>query len=102
MGTRAGVPDIFIPLPQSAFDKVKILRPDFIDEGAPLLIDSIQMHKILNQKKGFFCELKMGKNKTTESQKEVMKQLEYLGYYCCEVRTFEEFEREFKNYMRWN
>lgn len=47
---------------------------------------------------GFFCELKAGKNKPTQTQTEMMQKLNDLGYYCCVCYSLDEFIKEWENY----
>lgn len=49
---------------------------------------------------GFFCELKIGKNNTTPKQKEVLAQLQELGYHCCIARSLEDFQSQLKQYLQ--
>ena len=55
-GLRKGVPDIFLPL--------------------PIQTEWAKMYA------GLFIEMKVGKGKTTENQKEWLEYLEKAGYYC--------------------
>lgn len=48
---------------------------------------------------GFFCELKAGKNDLTTSQKEIHQRLKEIGYYVCEARSLEEFDKELWRYF---
>lgn len=49
---------------------------------------------------GLFVELKVGRNKPTDSQKEVMEMLEKSGYKCEICYCVEEFRDTVKNYIK--
>ena len=48
---------------------------------------------------GLFIELKVGYNKPTEYQKELMQKLIFRKYACAVCYTFEEFEKIVKDYF---
>lgn len=70
-GVKAGVPDIFLPVPKQNFH-------------------------------GMFIEMKVGKNKTTENQKEWIKKLKQNNYYVVVCYDWETASKEIENYMKGN
>lgn len=49
---------------------------------------------------GLWIELKVGYNKPTEYQKEIMKKLIFKGYACAVCYSFEEFEKIIIEYFK--
>lgn len=95
LGMRSGIPDIQIPKPILDYSQSDLFTYFY----------------------GFFCEIKarserkrVTKTKGTvidihtpvpsENQKEIMRQLTKLGYYCCVVYTLEEFVYEWTKYNK--
>jgi hypothetical protein len=51
---------------------------------------------------GMFIELKVGNNKPTKHQKEIMQMLEKAGYYVTICYTINEFMKEVNNYLGYS
>lgn len=49
---------------------------------------------------GLFIELKAGKNKATDKQKEVIEQLKNNGYQCEIIYSFDEFRKLINEYLK--
>lgn len=96
MGVKAGMPDIFIPLPK--IDKKAVIDPSCASlEELNYMYENPLKGCFFN---GFFCELKAGKNKPTKIQKDMMQKLIDLGYYCCVCYSLDEYIKEWEAYVK--
>lgn len=74
-GVKAGIPDLFLPVP-------------------------VLNHSALNNHCGLFIEMKFGKNKPTAKQKEWLEKLREAGYFVAVCYSAEEAIAAIKDYLR--
>lgn len=105
MGVTAGVPDIFIPCKgkmKISSSKSLSLDSSYLDDFEKMAIEEaskIFPGDISLKANGFFCELKVGKNKPSKLQLEMHQKLTHLGYYVCVCYTLDEFIKEVEWYL---
>lgn len=89
---------LYFHTPNGGF-RMKKQAKQFKAQGVRAGIPDVMILKGVGEYHGFAAELKVGRNKPTERQAEVIKQMKQEGWFVVVSYSLDQFAREFSGYM---